>query len=209
MPSVPWFREASETCLNTWIRGIHLSWMRGPALCCGWLVAREACSHASEMARASTMLCLCVCVCGVCEGVHMRARAPERHARANSTHTRQQETRGLSPSRGSPNRPAHRADRSNARRTNPAASPDEGARASGTFRQTKRERLRPEPACQGRNGRPQRVAPSPTDSRPPLHAGNNGCTYTPYQRRKRWQPAEHGGLTKQHGPASARQTRTR
>ena len=25
MPSVPWFREASETCLNTWIRGIHLS----------------------------------------------------------------------------------------------------------------------------------------------------------------------------------------
>ena len=161
----------------------------------------------NEMARASTMLCLCVC--GVRVGVHMRARAPERHARANSTHTRQQETRGLSPSRGSPNRPAHRADRSNARRTNPAASPDEGARASGTFRQTKRERLRPEPACQGRNGRPQRVAPSPTDSRPPLHAGNNGCTYTPYQRRKRWQPAEHGGLTKQHGPASACQTRTR
>ena len=115
----------------------------------------------------------------------------------------------MSPSRGSPNRPAHRANRSNARRTNPAASPDEGARASGTFRQTKRERLRPEPACQGRNGRPQRVAPSPTDSRPPLHAGNNGCTYTPYQRRKRWQPAEHGGLTKQHGPASARQARTR
>ena len=192
--SVPWFREASDTCLNTSSRGIHLSCMRGPALCCGW--------------RAQAQCFVSVCVVCV-RGVHMRARAPERHARANSTHTRQQETRGLSPSRGSPNRPAHRADRSNARRTNPAASPDEGARASGTFRQTKRERLRPEPACQGRNGRPQRVAPSPTDSRPPLHAGNNGCTYTPYQRRKRWQPAEHGGLTKQHGPASARQTRTR
>ena len=169
--------------------------MRGPALCCGWLVTRAA----RWRAQPPSFVCVCVRVVSVW-GVNLRARAPERHV---------QETRGLSPSRGSPNRPAHRADRSNARRTNPAASPDEGARASGTFRQTKRERLRPEPACQGRNGRPQRVAPSPTDSRPPLHAGNSGCTCTPHQRRKRWQPAEHGGLTKQHGPGSARQTRTR
>ena len=175
-----------------------------------WMVGGPRSMLARQRDGARKHNALSLCACGVCVGgVHMRARAPERHARANSTHTRQLEARGLSPSRGSPNRPAHRADRSNARRTNPAASPDEGARASGTFRQTKRERLRPEPACQGRNGRPQRVAPSPTDSRPPLHAGNNGCTYTPYQRRKRWQPAEHGGLTKQHGPASARQTRTR
>ena len=187
----------------------------------GWSGGKPSCHYITVMQPmcrytvvGSQVGCLgCGMVGGLCVwcvwGVHMRARAPERHARANSTHTRQQETRGLSPSRGSPNRPAHRADRSNARRTNPAASPDEGARANGTFRQTRRERLQPEPACQGRNGRPQRVAPSPTDSRPPLHAGNNGRTYTPYQRRKRWQPAEHGGLTKQHGPASARQTRTR
>ena len=173
-----------------------------------WMVGGPRSMLARQRDGARKHNALSVCAWCVCEGAHARTCPGTPRACQLNTHA-PTGTRGLSPSRGSPNRPAHRADRSNARRTNPAASPDEGARASGTFRQTKRERLRPEPACQGRNGRPQRVAPSPTDSRPPLHAGNNGCTYTPHQRRKRWQPAEHGGLTKQHGPASARQTRTR